>query len=202
MQCVEYCSKPSRCAAVLNLLLLCHLLLPVSLFVRLCRRTTGLDYRDKGLRSSPNTTRRNYFVSRGKAAQIRTLGAGTNSTQIARAACNTTNVMDPQCTEVLLLALTPPSYSSNNTRDTTLRRAFISPAQVSSMHLCRGSMVPANIYNSWMCFGKHIEQLDVQLSSCSPASWICLLHAAVIKQSSLMYEPTVRGSPRTAGHCK
>ncbi|WIA17558.1 hypothetical protein OEZ85_014385 [Tetradesmus obliquus] len=69
---------------------------PQRLLLQVPPRTTGLDYRDKWLRSSPNTTRRNYFVSRGKAAQIRTLGAGTNSTQIARAACNTTNVMDPQ----------------------------------------------------------------------------------------------------------
>ncbi|WIA34729.1 hypothetical protein OEZ86_013039 [Tetradesmus obliquus] len=33
------------------------------------------------------------------------------------------------CADVLLLVLTPPTYSSNNTADTPGGRAFISPAQ-------------------------------------------------------------------------
>jgi hypothetical protein len=51
-------------------------------------------------------------------------------TQIAQAACNKPDVTDPECADVLLLALTPAAYSSNNTADTPGRRAYISPAQV------------------------------------------------------------------------
>jgi hypothetical protein len=40
------------------------------------------------------------------------------------------SITDPECADVLLLALTPAAYSSNNTADTPGRRAFISPAQV------------------------------------------------------------------------
>lgn len=96
-----------------------------------CSRT-GLYYNGKGTGSARNITRRNYFQSRSKADQLRILGASTNATQIIRAACNTSNILDSACIDVLLLALTPPSYSSNNTLDTPLRRAFISPAQVSA----------------------------------------------------------------------
>lgn len=105
-----------------------------------CRRKTGLLYQDKGLRSPPNNTRRGYSLSRGKASTVRNLGAGSNATQIARAACSKDNILDSECIDVLLLALTPSSYSSNDTRDTPGRRSCISPAQVSSMqcmtHVC------------------------------------------------------------------
>lgn len=58
------------------------------------------------------------------------LPAGATTKQIAQAACRKDNLADLQCADVLLLALTPASYSSNNTADTPGRRAFISPAQV------------------------------------------------------------------------
>lgn len=75
-------------------------------------RKTGLLYQDKGLRSPPNNTRRGYSLSRGKASTVRNLGAGSNATQIARAACSKDNILDSECIDVLLLALTPSSYSS------------------------------------------------------------------------------------------
>jgi hypothetical protein len=50
--------------------------------------------------------------------------------QIAQAACGRDSITDAECADVLLLALTPAAYSSNNTADTPGRRAFISPAQV------------------------------------------------------------------------
>jgi hypothetical protein len=40
------------------------------------------------------------------------------------------SLANPSCSDMLLLALTPGKYSSNNTADTPGRRAFISPAQV------------------------------------------------------------------------
>ncbi|WIA14374.1 hypothetical protein OEZ85_002903 [Tetradesmus obliquus] len=89
----------------------------------------GLTYAPKGLKSAPNAMRRSYSVSRGRARVVANLGAGINVTQLAQAACNTTNVADPSCEDVLLLALTPARYSSNNTADTSGRRALISPAQ-------------------------------------------------------------------------
>uniref|UniRef100_A0A383W290 Peptidase C1A papain C-terminal domain-containing protein n=1 Tax=Tetradesmus obliquus TaxID=3088 RepID=A0A383W290_TETOB len=92
-------------------------------------RFTGLRYPQKGLQSAPNITRRLYSVSRDKAAILQNLGAGTNATQIARAACSSDDILDPECIDVLLLALTPSSYSSNETRDTPGRRSFIGPAQ-------------------------------------------------------------------------
>lgn len=52
-------------------------------------------------------------------------------TQIAQAACGVKDITDLDCVDVLLLALTPSAYSSNNTADTPGRNAFISPAQVS-----------------------------------------------------------------------
>jgi hypothetical protein len=58
-----------------------------------------------------------------------------NASQIAQEACNTTDILDPDCIDVLLLALTPAAYSSNNTADTPGRLALISPAQVGSMEL-------------------------------------------------------------------
>lgn len=91
--------------------------------------TTGLKYIDKGLASSPNATKRSYAFSRRKRDVLSNLGAGMSSAQIAQAACNTSNILDADCTDVLLLALTPASYSSNNTADTPGRVALISPAQ-------------------------------------------------------------------------
>jgi hypothetical protein len=58
------------------------------------------------------------------------LGAGATLQEIAREACGKDDITDAQCVDVLLLLLTPASYSSNNTADTPGRRAFISPAQV------------------------------------------------------------------------
>ncbi|WIA18232.1 hypothetical protein OEZ85_009701 [Tetradesmus obliquus] len=92
-------------------------------------RLTGLQYQPKGLQSAPNNTRRSYRNSRDTAALLKNLGAGTNATQIARAACSSDNILDPECVDVLLLALTPSSYSSNETRDTFGWRPYISPAQ-------------------------------------------------------------------------
>jgi hypothetical protein len=61
---------------------------------------------------------------------IASLGAGVNTTRLAQAACGKDNVADPQCVDTLLLALTPSSYSANNTAETPGRVALISPAQV------------------------------------------------------------------------
>jgi hypothetical protein len=69
-------------------------------------------------------------VAQGKARKLPNLGAGANLTQVAQAACGKDSATDPGCADVLLLALTPASYSSNNTADTFGQRAFISPAQV------------------------------------------------------------------------
>jgi hypothetical protein len=80
--------------------------------------------------SPPNATRRRYLTSRSKAGILKTLGAGLSPTQIARAVCGVPNILDPECIDVLLLGLTPASYSSNNTADTPGGYAFISPAQV------------------------------------------------------------------------
>jgi hypothetical protein len=97
-----------------------------------CSRSTGLNYAEKGLKSSPNATRRGYSASRGRADRVRSLGSTANPdvAQIAREACGKDSITDPACTDVLLLTLTPAAYSSNNTADTPGRRAFISPAQV------------------------------------------------------------------------
>jgi hypothetical protein len=53
---------------------------------------------------------------------------------MAKAACGKDQLSDPACSDVLLLALTPAAYSSNNTAHTPGRRAFISPAQVRQKH--------------------------------------------------------------------
>lgn len=58
------------------------------------------------------------------------LGAGMNTSQIAHEACNTTDILERDCIDVLLLSLTPAAYSSNNTADTPGGLALISPAQV------------------------------------------------------------------------
>jgi hypothetical protein len=79
----------------------------------------------KGLKSAPNATWCDY-----RARVVANLGAGVNIKQLAQAACNTMNVADPSCEDVLLLALTHAKYSSNTTANTPGRRAFISPAQV------------------------------------------------------------------------
>ncbi|KAF6257657.1 hypothetical protein COO60DRAFT_1695321 [Scenedesmus sp. NREL 46B-D3] len=96
-------------------------------------RTAGLlPPADRGLRSPRNLTRRGYRAHRTRAAQTRNLGAkaaAVSAEQVARAACGKTNIRDPECFDVLLLMLTPPSYSSNATADTPGSRAFISPAQ-------------------------------------------------------------------------
>jgi hypothetical protein len=72
------------------------------------------------------------------------MGAVSGTEEIARAACNNTNVMDSQCIDVLLLLLTPEAYSSNKTADTPGRRAFISPAQVSDALTCDTAAALAN----------------------------------------------------------
>jgi hypothetical protein len=96
-----------------------------------CCRRAGLTYEVKGLQSPANRTRRGYGSARRTANTLANLGARASPTQIARTACNKTNILDAACIDVLLLALTPAAYSSNNTADTPGRRAFISPAQVS-----------------------------------------------------------------------
>jgi hypothetical protein len=98
----------------------------------ICRRKTGLLYQGEGLRSAPNTTRRGYSLLRSRAAILRTLGAGSNATRIVQAACDTAGMSDPECIDVLLLDLTPASYSSNDSAVTPGRRFLISPAQVST----------------------------------------------------------------------
>jgi hypothetical protein len=69
-------------------------------------------------------------VAKGKARKVATLGAAANTTEVAQKACGKDIITDPECADVLLLALTPSSYSSNSTTDTPGRRAFISTAQV------------------------------------------------------------------------
>jgi hypothetical protein len=59
---------------------------------------------------------------------IDNLGAGVNTTRLAQAACGKDNIADPQCVDALLLALTPSSYSSNDTAVTRGSLALISPA--------------------------------------------------------------------------
>jgi hypothetical protein len=82
------------------------------------------------MKSPPNATRKGYFNGRRKAGILKNLGAGLSATQIAQAVCGVPNILDPNCIDVLLLALTPAAYSSNNTADTPAGYAFISPAQV------------------------------------------------------------------------
>jgi hypothetical protein len=91
---------------------------------------TGLQYKDKGLGTSSNATRRSYGSGRRKRDLLGNLGAGVNITEIAQVACGQNDITHPKCSKVLLLALTPAAYSSNNTADTPGRRGFISPAQV------------------------------------------------------------------------
>jgi hypothetical protein len=99
-----------------------------------CIRTTGLIYAEKGLDSPPNATKRVYSVVGGRARKVVSLGAAANTTQIAQTACGKDSIVDPDCADVLLQALPPAAYSSNNTADTPGRRAFISPAQVRLQH--------------------------------------------------------------------
>lgn len=57
----------------------------------------------------------------------------TSPTQLPKACANSNIAItrpDKNCTDALLLALTPAKYSLNNTADTSGSRAFISPAQV------------------------------------------------------------------------
>jgi hypothetical protein len=97
------------------------------------RFTTGLIYNEKFLKASKNNTRRGYAYGRTKADVLKSLGAkGPNAvskTELALAACDSSNI-GPECADVLLLALTPASYSSNSTADTPGGHALISPAEV------------------------------------------------------------------------
>lgn len=120
--------------------------------------STGLQYKGKGLGAAPNATRRNYRISRNKRDLLGNLGAGLSLTQIAQAACGVKDTTDLDCVDVLLLALTPSAYSSNNTADTPGRNAFISPAQTQGTCLsCVGFAMTAaaeaaiNVYKqqSW-----------------------------------------------------
>jgi hypothetical protein len=114
-----------------------------------CSRSTGLYYAERGLRTPINATIRGYRVSSGRANRVRNLGSTANpdATQIARAACGKDSITDPECADVLLLALTPAAYSSNNTADTPGRRAFISPAQVRQ----EATLKPSWQCQHWMC---------------------------------------------------
>uniref|UniRef100_A0A383W070 Peptidase C1A papain C-terminal domain-containing protein n=1 Tax=Tetradesmus obliquus TaxID=3088 RepID=A0A383W070_TETOB len=94
-----------------------------------CSYATGLLYKGKGLAAAFNATRSTYRISRNKRAILGNLGAGLNLTQIAQAACGVKDITDPECVDVLLLALTPSAYSSNNPADTPGRRGSVSPAQ-------------------------------------------------------------------------
>jgi hypothetical protein len=98
-----------------------------------CRKFTGLLPVKEGMKSPKNATRRGYFTSRRKADILKNLGAGLSTTQIAQAVCGVPDILDPNCIDVLLLALTPASYSSNNTADTPGGYAFISLAQVGEL---------------------------------------------------------------------
>jgi hypothetical protein len=98
------------------------------------RFTTGLIYNEKFLKASRNSTRRDYRKGRTRADLVKSLGAkGPNAvsvTDLALAACDSSSI-GPECVDVLLLALTPAKYSSNDTTDTPGGNALISPAQVS-----------------------------------------------------------------------
>jgi hypothetical protein len=61
---------------------------------RCCRRTTGLFYAEKGLKSPPNVTRRGYRMAQGKARRLPNLGATANTTQVAQAACGKDSLTD------------------------------------------------------------------------------------------------------------
>lgn len=96
------------------------------------RFTTGLIYNEKFLKASRNNTRRDYRTGRTRADLVKSLGArGPNAvsmTDLALAACDSSSI-GPECVDVLLLALTPAEYSSNDTADTPEGNALISPAQ-------------------------------------------------------------------------
>uniref|UniRef100_A0A383V630 Peptidase C1A papain C-terminal domain-containing protein n=1 Tax=Tetradesmus obliquus TaxID=3088 RepID=A0A383V630_TETOB len=142
---------------------------------------TGLKYKGKGLSSPPNATRRGYGYIRRKRDVLANLGAGMNTSQIAHEACNTTDILERDCIDVLLLSLTPAAYSSNNTADTPGGLALISPAQKQGdCAACVGFAVTAaaeaanNVYKqqSWqklnlseqdLCFCK--EEQAVQWAS-------------------------------------
>ncbi|WIA24084.1 hypothetical protein OEZ85_013692 [Tetradesmus obliquus] len=145
------------------------------------KRCTGLLYEVRGMRSSPNATRRSYVSSRNKRKIITNLGAGANTEQIAKAACGKLNIYgtdgvpDVECIDVLLLALTPDAYSSNNTADTPGGQAFISPAQdQGTCSVCVGFAVTAaaeaaiNVYKqqSWDKLG--LSEQDLSFCQLSP----------------------------------
>jgi hypothetical protein len=67
------------------------------LLLLLCSYTTGLQYKDKGLGSPPDATRRNYRTGRQRKNVLVTWGAGVNFTQIARAACGKDDILDRVC---------------------------------------------------------------------------------------------------------
>ncbi|WIA24077.1 hypothetical protein OEZ85_013685 [Tetradesmus obliquus] len=142
-------------------------------------RCTGLLYETRGMRSPPNATRRSYVTSRNRRRTIANLGAGANTEQIAKAACGKLelfgkdNVPDAECVDVLLLALTPDAYTSNNTADTPGGKAFISPAQ-GTCSVCVGFAVTAaaeaaiNVYKqqSWDKLG--LSEQDLSFCKLSP----------------------------------
>uniref|UniRef100_A0A383WDS0 Uncharacterized protein n=1 Tax=Tetradesmus obliquus TaxID=3088 RepID=A0A383WDS0_TETOB len=121
------------------------------------KRCTDLLYEARGMRSPPNATRRSYVTSRNRRRTINNLGAGANTEQIAKAACGKLNIYgtdgvpDVECIDVLLLALTPDAYSSNNTADTPGARAFISPAQVRVPKPCTSSFYPKTLNTKSGC---------------------------------------------------
>jgi hypothetical protein len=150
-----------------------------------CRHFTGLVYAPKGLRSPPNITRRRYGNVRTKAILLKTLGAGANATQLAQAACDKPDVSDPECADVLLLALTPAAYLSNNTADTPGRRSYISPAQDQlTCSACVGFAVTAaaeaavNVYRqqSWDRLG--LSEQDLNFCRCAHSCASLLIELA------------------------
>jgi hypothetical protein len=91
------------------------------------------------MRSPRNVTKISYQASRRLAEKVSTMGARGPVTpeQLAaalQASCARAGIADTSCEDVLLLALTPSAYSSNDTADTPGSQAFISPAQVRLSH--------------------------------------------------------------------
>jgi hypothetical protein len=102
-------------------------------FVLNCSFKTGLIVQI-GLGSSANKSRASYGSMRGQRNRLEQMRLGASPEQVARAVCGKNDLSGQNCTDPLLLALTPSSYSSNSTADTPGGRAFISPAQV--RHCC------------------------------------------------------------------
>jgi hypothetical protein len=98
----------------------------------LCSRLTGLQLEYEGLsvQSPINCTRRGKRCTRAISSTVANLGTPMSVEELARAACNESDVYGLECFEGLLLSLTPTKYSANARADTPGGRAMIRPAQV------------------------------------------------------------------------